>query len=119
MPTIDHAIDILKMEPGEYAIVELFGHVTLVGRVTEVERFGSKLMAIEPLFNGSLLSACLHGGSAIYRFTPCSAAAAHANQPHHDWQLPAAIRATLPAAALEASPTIFDVLNEEAADADD
>ena len=32
--------------PGEYAIVELFGHTTLVGRIAEVERFGAKMMAL-------------------------------------------------------------------------
>lgn len=40
---------------GQYAIVELMGHSTLVGRVTEIERFGTKLLGIEALFAGQLL----------------------------------------------------------------
>ena len=30
----------VERPPGEYAIVELFGHTTLVGRISEIERFG-------------------------------------------------------------------------------
>ena len=41
------------VEDGEYAIVELFGHTTLVGRVAEVERFGAKMLALEPIFAGT------------------------------------------------------------------
>lgn len=61
------------LEPGEYAIIELFGHQTLVGRVEEVERFGAKMMALQVLFRGQLLPAVFHGGAAIYRLTPCAA----------------------------------------------
>jgi hypothetical protein len=88
--------------PGDYAIVELFGHSTLVGRVSEVERFGAKMLAIEPLFKNELLPPVLHGGAAIYRFTQCSAAVAFARQPQHEYQLPAAIRAVAPIALLAA-----------------
>jgi len=88
--------------PGEYAIVELFGHTTLVGRIAEVERFGAKMLALEPLFGGELLPAIFHGGSSIYRLTPCSAEVAHARQPREAWQVPAPIRAILPAAMLTA-----------------
>lgn len=86
--------------PGEYAIVELFGHTTLVGRIAEIERFGAKMMAIEPLFRGELLPAVFHGGAAIYRLTPCSAEQAYARCPQHEYQMPAAIRCILPAALL-------------------
>ena len=86
--------------PGDYAIVELFGHTTLVGRFTEVERFGTKMLAIEPLFKDEFLGVVFHGGAAIYRLTPCSAAIAFARQPREDYQLPATIRATVPAALL-------------------
>lgn len=88
--------------PGEWAIVELFGHTTLVGRIAEVERFGAKMLALEPLFGGELLPAVFHGGSAIYRLTPCSAEVAYARQPREPWQIPAPIRAILPAAMLAA-----------------
>jgi hypothetical protein len=88
--------------PGEYAICEFFGHVTLVGRIEEVERFGAKMLALEPLFNGEFLPVVFHGGAAIYRLTPCSAAVAFARQPRQGYQLPPAIRAIVPIALLPA-----------------
>ncbi|MBW6399997.1 hypothetical protein KPL78_19205 [Roseomonas sp. HJA6] len=94
--------------PGEWAIVELFGHTTLVGRIALVERFGAKMLALEPLFGGELLPAVFHGGAAIYRLTPCSAEVAHARQPREPWQIPAPIRAILPAAMLAAPVTEAD-----------
>ncbi len=87
---------------GDYAIVEHFGHTTLVGRIAEVERFGAKMLAMEPLFNGVLLGAVFHGGGAIYRLTPCSREAAWKHQPRKEYQLPAPILATVPPAALPA-----------------
>lgn len=98
--------------PGEYAIVELFGHTTLVGRIAEVERFGAKMMAIEPLFRGELLPAVFHGGAAIYRLTPCSAEVAFARGPQHEYQLPLPIRAIVPTAMLEAPSDLADAVGE-------
>ena len=77
---------------GDYAIVELFGHTTLIGRVAEVERFGAKFLALEPLFNGTLLPAIFHGGAAIYRLTPCSRQIAWERQHKEGWSLPPTIR---------------------------
>lgn len=57
---------------GQYAIVELMGHATLIGRVEEVDRFGIKMLQIEPIFAGQLLGPVLHAGGSIYRYTPCS-----------------------------------------------
>jgi hypothetical protein len=91
-----------KVPAGDYAIVEVLGHRTLIGRVEEVERFGTKLMSIQPLFNGQLLDPVLIGGSSIYQFTPCSAAIAEKQQATEDWQLPSSVRAALPPAALPA-----------------
>jgi hypothetical protein len=91
--------------PGDYAIVELFGHTTLVGRIAEVERFGTKMLAIEPLFDDTLLGVVFHGGAAIYRLTPCSAAVAYTRQPRQGYQLPPSIRAILPDALLEGPVT--------------
>ncbi len=91
----------------EYAIVELFGHVTLVGRIEEVERFGSKMLAIEPLFAGSMLPPVFHGGAAIYRLTPCSAAVAWRRQPTSGYQLPPAILAVVPPVLLPAEAEPF------------
>lgn len=92
------------LPPGEYAIVELFGHTTLVGLAFEVERFGAKMLAIRPLFNGALLDEILHGGSAIYRYTRCSPKIAWEKQPTSDYQLPAAVRAIVPPTMIEAAP---------------
>lgn len=86
----------IQYPPGDYAIVELFGHTTLVGRIAEVERFGTKMLAIEPLFRDTLLSAVFHGGAAIYRLTPCSAETAFDHQPRQDYQLPTPIRCLVP-----------------------
>lgn len=98
--------------PGNYAIVELLGHTTLVGRVDEVEMFGTKMLAIEVLFQGNLLPAVFHGGASIYRFTPCSAEAAFDNQPKHDWQLPPAVRCIVP-------PLLLEVADQKSIEADE
>lgn len=89
------------LPPGEYAIVEVFGHTRMVGRIAEVERFGAKMLAIEPIFAGALLPMVLQGGASIYRLTPCSAETAAARAPRERWQVPEAIRAIIPAALLE------------------
>ena len=103
--------------PGEYAIVELLGHTTLVGRITEVEKFGMKMLAIETLFAGALLPVVYQGGASIYRLTPCAAVTAFDYQPTDLWSLPNAIRKIVPpdvaAAALrdtqiEPAPTVED-----------
>lgn len=90
---------------GDYAIVELFGHTTLVGRIAEVERFGTKMLAIEPLFCDEFLPAIFHGGAAIYRLTPCTSAVAFKEQPTREWQLPPSIQKIVPTALLPAPAT--------------
>ena len=85
---------------GEYAIVEIMGHRTMIGRVEEVERFGAKLLQIEPLLAGNLLTPVMIGGASIYQFTPCSAAIAAEQAPKEEWQLPPSVRAVIPAALL-------------------
>lgn len=89
---------------GEYSIVELMGHTTLVGRITEVERFGSKMAAIEVLFSGQLLPAIFQGGSSFYRMTPCTKETAWKAQHTADrmYSLPAPIKAIVPPALLPA-----------------
>lgn len=110
---------------GQYAIVELMGHTTLVGRITEVERFGSKMMGIEPLFAGQLLPVVLQGGAAIYRLTMVSPEAAWKRQhkPEHMWSLPEPIQAIVPVALLPA-PTppaarAYDYGDDDRSDDDD
>jgi len=105
-----------ELPAGEYAIVEVLGHRTIIGRVEEVERFGTKLMSIEPLFAGGLLPAVLIGGGSLYQFTPCSADVAAARQAKQAWELPVSIRAALPSDLLAAPAELGDCdLDGEAA----
>lgn len=93
-----------ELPDGEYAIVELLGHRTLVGRIEEVERFGSKLLRVEPIFDGKLLEPVYHHGSALYGLTPCSKVVALKHAPAGDraYCLPAPVRARLEPARLAA-----------------
>lgn len=102
------ADDTTEHPPGEYAIVELLGHTTLVGRVAEVERFGTKMLAIEVLFRDTLLPPVFQGGSSIYRFTPCSAEVAFDRQPRAGYHLPAAIRSVVPPLLLAATGDVIE-----------
>ena len=66
---------------GEYAKVEMMGHRTLWGRVSEIERFGTKMCQVEPIYCGKLLPPILTTGSSIYCFTPVSAETAFGMAP--------------------------------------
>lgn len=101
--------DAIQYPPGDYAIVELFGHTTLIGRIAEVERFGAKMLAIEVLFRGTMLPAVFHGGSSIYRLTPCPADVAYARQAREGYQLPTPIRSIVPPLLLDAPGGVMDV----------
>ena len=105
--------------PGEYAIVELMGHSVLIGRYAEVEAFGTKMLAIEPLFNDTLLPAVLQAGGAISRLTPCSAAVAFSRQPRQIYQLPGPVRAVVPAALLPAPGPVDGEFDEAEPAAED
>lgn len=114
-------ISATDMPDGEYAIVEVQGHRTLIGRVTEIERFGTKLMQVEPLFNDVMLGPVLVHGSMLYQFTPCSAAVAFQRRPTENYQLPATVFATVPALALpsnEEGAMFFGDSEDEDVDAD-
>lgn len=102
--TDETIITATALPEGEYAIVELMGHQTVVGRVSEIERFGTKFMQIEPIYLGKLLAPILQGGPSIYRCTPCSAETAFARAPTADYLLPSAVRATLPPHLIAARP---------------
>jgi hypothetical protein len=65
-------VDAPTLPDGVYAIVELLGHQTIIGRVEEVTRFGAAMMQIEPIYAGKLLAPILQGGGSLYRFTQCS-----------------------------------------------
>lgn len=103
---------------GEYAIAEFFGHTTMVGRISEVERFGCKMLALEPLFNGALLAAVFNGGASIYRLTPCTKQIAWEKQPRNEYQLPPSVRAIAPAVLL-APPESADTAHWERGESDD
>lgn len=91
-----------SLPEGEYAIVEVMGHRTLVGRLSEAERFGAKFAQIEPIFNGELLPPVMIGGQSIYQLTPCTAVTAFERAPSSLYDIPPSIRAVLPLAALPA-----------------
>lgn len=74
--TVETAAEPVALPEGEYAIVEMMGHRTVVGRIAEVERFGTKFLALEAVFNGGLLPAIFCGGASIYCLTPIPAEAA-------------------------------------------
>lgn len=65
--------------PDEYAVVEVFGHQRHVGRISEVERFGSKMLRMdEPVsapivsFDEGRFTTYFLAGAAIFRMTPCT-----------------------------------------------
>ncbi len=105
----------VTLPEGEYAIVELMGHVTLVGRISEVERFGSKLLMVEPLFQSRLLTAAFYGSAAIYSITPCTAERALNCQPKQKYSLPRPVALAMPVAALPAPESLGDVLADQLA----
>lgn len=92
----------IELPDGEYAIVECLGHQTLVGRCSEIERFGTKLLAIEPVWEGQLLPVTYRGGASIYAFTPCTKEVALAKCAKNKWDLPRASLITMPPALIAA-----------------
>lgn len=97
----------------EWAIVELMGHVKLAGRLTEVERFGSKMGRLDiPQDDGNYITQFFGGGS-VYRITAVSEdvakAVAKGNQSHpvSAWDWPKALPERQPA------PSIHDDSEDE------
>ncbi|MEI9885914.1 MAG: hypothetical protein WDN08_05320 [Rhizomicrobium sp.] len=115
--TLDAADAKCELPDGEYAIVECMGHSTLIGRISEVERFGTKLCMVEPIWHGALLAPVYVAGASLYRLTPCSREVAWSSRARYDYQLPSPVRARIEPAALPA-PTEDDTF-EPADDADD
>lgn len=58
-----------EVDDGEtWAVVELMGHVKLAGRLSEVERFGSKMGRLDiPAGDGFVTQ--FFGGGSVYRIT--------------------------------------------------
>lgn len=100
----------------EYAIVEIMGHRTIIGRITEVMRFGGTLMSIEPIYRGELLPAVLINAASIYQFTPCSEAVAKAQAPKSTWDLPPSVRFSIPVHLLEAADAVLPFLHDDGDD---
>lgn len=55
----------------DWAIVELMGHLRRAGRISEVDRFGAKLLRVD-IPAGEDFVTEFYGGSAIYRLRPCA-----------------------------------------------
>jgi hypothetical protein len=102
---------------GDYAIVEMMGHRTMVGRMEEVERFGTKMLSLEPVFRDTLLPAVLTTGASIYQLTPCSKEVAQARQAKSEYSLPTSVLAALPPALLPSPDERPDFVHVSAAPA--
>ena len=72
--------------PDEYAIIEIFGHRRLAGRIIEVDRFGTKLLRIDIPTKGSFANGFttqFYGGASLFSVTPCDLATVEKmNKPH-------------------------------------
>lgn len=59
--------------PDEYAIVEIFGHRRLAGRVIEVEQYGTKMLRIDIPKDGDFakgFTSQYYGGASLFSVTP-------------------------------------------------
>jgi hypothetical protein len=67
-----------KKQPIEmWAKVELMGHLTMAGKVTEVPMFGTALLRLDvPETDRTPAHTEFFGGGSIYRITPCGEAEA-------------------------------------------
>lgn len=119
MPDTSTPITASDMPEGTYAIVEQMGHRTMVGRIEEIERFGTKFLQIEPLFGEVMLAPVLLGGGSLYQVTPCSADTAWARRPKQSYQLPPSVLATVPALALTSNEEQPSFLPGDEQDDDD
>lgn len=103
--------DVSEMPTGDYAIIEQLGHRTYVGRVLEIERFGTKMLQIEPLFGQVMLGPIVVSGNSLYQLTPVDAATAYARRPMETYQLPPSVAATIPPLALPSADELPSFLN--------
>lgn len=71
----------LEFPEGKYAKVEMMGHRTLWGRISEVEIAGGKMLKVEPIVGGKIVGETLINSASLYALTPCSAAKAFAGAP--------------------------------------
>ena len=101
-----------------FAIVELFGHVRLAGKVSEADQFGVKMLRVDvPEVDGRPGFTTFKGGAAIYAITPTTEELAlHVIRqtrpaPISPYDLP-------PRTALGPTPPDADFDNDEPGDAD-
>ena len=61
-------------EPDSWAIVELMGHLTRAGRISEVTKFGAALLRLDVPIPGEpdAFATELFGGNAVYRIRYCT-----------------------------------------------
>jgi hypothetical protein len=83
--------EVQPLPEGDYAIVEIMGHSTLIGRIKIMATYGTEFLQVEPIFNGRLLGPVLHGGASIYRLTMCSREIAFSRAPTKRYHLPDAV----------------------------
>ncbi len=60
-----------------YAVIEVFGHRRLTGRITEVEQYGTKLLRIDIPEKGKFengFKSQLYGGASLFSVTHCDLA---------------------------------------------
>ena len=70
-PTAPEPAEVL---PDTYAIIEVFGHRRLIGRVFEVERYGTKMLRIDIPKDGDFAlgyTTQFYGGGSVFSETPC------------------------------------------------
>lgn len=79
----------------EWALVELFGHQKIVGRVTEASMAGGAFLRVDvPAFNGASAFTRYFGPSAIYSINPVTEEVArglmmtYRNEPVSRYELP-------------------------------
>lgn len=61
----------------EWARVEIFGHRQHVGRIREVERFGTKMLRIdEPTADPEVFTTLFYGGGSVFSIAPVTEEAA-------------------------------------------
>jgi hypothetical protein len=81
-------------ESESWAIVELMGHVKMAGRLTEEERFGSKLGRLDIPMGDGPFGTIYFNAASVYRITVCTEEVARVvsarNQPEpvHPWEMP-------------------------------
>jgi len=61
----------------QFAVVEIFGHRSHAGRISEVEQFGTKRLRIDVPRDGDFeagFTSHFYGGASIFSMTPCDLA---------------------------------------------